>query len=82
MSIFDENNAIYKEVIKYGKIIVDVDIPQVNTRILNVTYNEKIYYFRVMNGECYDIVNLSDDNEYTRIVDYNYVSSRIDTYPS
>lgn len=61
----------YQEIRRNGRILVDVDIPQVNTRILNLKAEDgTIYYVRLMNGIVYDLVDMAHLEEIPRICNY------------
>lgn len=61
----------YQEIRRNGRILVDVDIPQVNTRILNLKAEDgTIYYARLMNGIVYDLVEMAQLEKIPRICNY------------
>ena len=50
-------------------ILVDTDIPQVNTRILNIKAGDgTIYYVRLMNGKVYDLIDIAQLEKMPRII--------------
>ena len=58
-----------KTLLQYGKIMVDILVPQVNSRFLNILYDDRVYFVRMMDGEFYDIVDITNDT-FPRIVNY------------
>lgn len=61
----------YQEIRRNGKVLVDVDIPQVNTRILNLKAEDgTIYYVRLMNGIVYDLVDMVQLEKMPRTCNY------------
>ena len=59
----------WKRLFQYGKIMVDISVPQVNSRLLNILYDDRVYFVRMMDGEFYDIVDITNDT-FPRFVNY------------
>ena len=59
----------WKRLFQYGKIMVDISVPQVNSRFLNILYDDRVYFVRMMDGEFYDIVDITNDT-FPRFVNY------------
>lgn len=49
--------------------MVDISVPQVNSRFLNILYDDRVYFVRMMDGEFYDIIDITNDT-FPRIVNY------------
>ena len=58
-----------KQLFQYGKIMVDILVPQVNSRFLNILYDDRVYFVRMMDGEFCDIVDITNDT-FPRTVNY------------
>lgn len=59
----------YQEIRRNGRILVDIDIPQVNTRILNLKAEDStIYYVRLINGKVYDLIDMAQLEKMPRII--------------
>ena len=64
-------NEDFKKIIRYGKILVDINIPQVNTRILNIKDEYGvIWYCRLMDGNVYDLVDMKSLEKFPRTCNY------------
>lgn len=60
MDMQDRMMQEYQEIRRNGRILVDIDIPQVNTRILNLKAEDgTIYYVRLINGKVYDLIDMA-----------------------
>lgn len=69
MDMQDRMMQEYQEIRRNGMILVDTDIPQVNTRILNIKAGDgTIYYVRLMNGKVYDLIDIAQLEKMPRII--------------
>lgn len=71
MDMQDRMMQEYQEIRRNGRILVDIDIPQVNTRILNLKAEDgTIYYVRLINGKVYDLIDMAHLEKMPRICNY------------
>lgn len=61
----------YREIRRNGKILVDITVPQVNSRIMNIKAEDgTIWYCRLMNGKVYDLGTMADTEQTPRVIEY------------
>ena len=69
--IFKEMMDKYQEIRRNGKILVDIQVPQVNSRIMNIKAEDgTIWYYRMMDGKVYDLVDIDTLEKMPRICEY------------
>lgn len=49
-----------EDILHYGTIITDFRVPAVNSRFLNIYYDDTFYFIHMMNGEFMVVQNLND----------------------
>ena len=68
---FEERMEQYKEIRRNGKILVDIDIPQVQSRIMNIKAEDGvIWYCRMMDGMVYDLCTMESLEHMPRRCNY------------
>lgn len=61
----------YQDIRRNGKILVDIQVPQVNSRIMNIKAEDgTIWYCRMMGGKVYDLVDMDTLEKMPRICEY------------
>ena len=69
--IFKEMMVKYQDIRRNGKILVDIQVPQVNSRIMNIkAEDDTIWYCRMMDGKVYDLVDMDTLEKMPRICEY------------
>ena len=69
--IFKEMMDKYQGIRRNGKILVDIQVPQVNSRIMNIKVEDgTIWYCRIMDGKVYDLVDMDTLEKMPRICEY------------
>lgn len=69
--IFKEMMVKYQDIRRNGKILVDVQIPQINSRIMNIKAEDgTIWYCRMMDGKVYAIVDMDTLEKMPIICEY------------
>lgn len=69
--IFKEMMDKYQDIRRNGKILVDIQVPQVNSRIMNIKAEDgTIWYCRMMDGKVYDLVDMDTLEKMPRICEY------------
>ena len=69
--IFKEMMDKYQGIRRNGKILVDIQVPQVNSRIMNIKAEDgTIWYCRMMDGKVYDLVDMDTLEKMPRICEY------------
>lgn len=69
--MFNEMMDKYQGIRRNGKILVDIQVPQVNSRIMNIKAEDgTIWYCRMMDGKVYDLVDMDTLEKMPRICEY------------
>ena len=69
--MFNEMMVKYQDIRRNGKILVDIQVPQVNSRIMNIKAEDgTIWYCRMMDGKVYDLVDMDTLEKMPRICEY------------
>ena len=69
--IFKEMMDKYQGIRRNGKILVDIQVPQVNSRIMNIkAEDDTIWYCRMMDGKVYDLGDMDTLEKMPRICEY------------
>lgn len=69
--IFKEMMDKYQGIRRNGKILVDIQVPQVNSRIMNIKAEDgTIWYCRMMDGNVYDLVDMDTLEKMPRVCKY------------
>lgn len=69
--MFKEMMDKYQDIRRNGKILVDIQVPQVNSRIMNIkAEDDTIWYCRMMDGKVYDLVDMDTLEKMPRIYEY------------
>lgn len=69
--MFEKAMDKYQNIRRNGKILVDIQIPQINSRIMNIKAEDgTIWYCRMMDGKVYDLVDMNTLEKMPRICNY------------
>ena len=69
--MFNEMMVKYQDIRRNGKILVDIQVPQVNSRIMNIKAEDGIiWYCRMMDDKVYDLVDMDTLEKMPRICEY------------
>ena len=69
--IFKEMMDKYQGIRRNGKILVDIQVPQVNSQIMNIKAEDgTIWYCGMMDGKVYDLVDMDTLEKMPRICEY------------
>lgn len=69
--MFDDQMKKYQDIRRSGKILLDIQIPQVNSRIMNIKATDgTVWYCRMMDGDVYDLVDMATLEHMPRVCDY------------
>ena len=75
--MFNEMMVKYQDIRRNGKILVDIQVPQVNSRIMNIKAEDgTIWYCRMMDGKVYDLVDMGTLEKMPRICEYREEDQR------
>ena len=69
--MFKEAMDKYQDVRRNGKILVDIQVPQINSRIMNIKAEDgTVWYCRMMDGKVYDLVDMDTLEKMPRTCNY------------
>ena len=69
--MFKEMMDKYQDIRRNGKILVDIQVPQVNSHIMNIKAEDStIWYCRMVDGKVYGLVDMDTLEKMPRICEY------------